>query len=398
MPRTKRSVPEMKYHVSGQARIFLDGRYFYLGPYGSTEAQARYDTLVAEYLRNGRKVPQETPTRQLESQVTVANVTAEYRREIDSRPTQLGRYRQLCTLLEDEYGDLPADEFGPRRLADVRELLVATGNARKTVNEYVGVIVRIFKHAVSRELIDILVLQRLETLAPLKRGQTKAKEYKIRQPVDLERVKRTAEYLSPQAKAIIILQTATGMRPSEIFAMRPRDIDRSGPEWFYRPESHKTESHGVVRGVPIVGDAREALTPFLLRDSNAYCFSPAESAQWFRDQRTANRKTPPKQGNTVGSNRKANPKRKPGEKFTKDTLNRAVRRACEKAGVRRWTPYQLRHTAATEVAKAVGIDNARALLSHTSMRMTENYVHQVQDEAKAIEAARHAPSIGSQLA
>ena len=41
MPRTKRSVPEMKCHVSGQARVFLDGRYFYLGPYGSAEAQAR---------------------------------------------------------------------------------------------------------------------------------------------------------------------------------------------------------------------------------------------------------------------------------------------------------------------------------------------------------------------
>jgi integrase len=393
MPRKKRALPEMKYHVSGQARVFLDGSYFYLGPHGSAEAQARYDTLVAEYLANGRRLPMKSETHQADQPFTVANVTAEYRREIDSRPNQLGRYRHLCQLLEDEYGDLPATEFGPRRLAEIRDLLVVSGNARKTVNEYIGLIVRVFKHAVSRELIDLDVLQRLETLAPLKRGQTNAPEYKVRQPVDLATVERTAKFLSPQAKAIIVLQVATGMRPKEIFEIRPCDIDRSGPEWFYRPERHKTEHHGVVRAVPIVGAAREALTPFLLRDSNAYCFSPAESAQWFRDQRTANRKTPPRQGHRVGTNRKANPKRKPGEKFNKDTLNRAVRRACEKAGVERWTPYQLRHTAATAVAEAIGIDKARALLSHTSLKMTERYVHQAQDEARAIEAAKAAPMI-----
>ncbi|MCS7469550.1 site-specific integrase [Stieleria sp. ICT_E10.1] len=394
MPRTKRSVPEMKYHISGQSRVFLDGRYFYLGAHGSAEAQARYDTLVSKYLANGRKVSNGVPTHQCVSVVTVENVTAEYRREIDSREQQLGRYRHLCTLLEDEYGDLPAAEFGPRRLADVRDLLVATGNARKTVNEYVGVIVRIFRYAVSRELIDVDVYRRLETLDPLKRGQTKAKEYQERQPADLALVEAAAKFLSPHAKTIIVLQVATGMRPKEIFEMRPCDIDRSGPEWFYRPANHKTESHGVVRSVPIVGAARAALTPFLLRDANSFCFSPAESAQWFRDQRTANRKTKPRQGNTVGSNRKANPKRKPGEKFTKDSLNRAVRRACEKAEIERWTPYQLRHTAATAVAEAIGIESARALLSHQSIKMTERYVHRQQEEAKAIEAAWVAPSIG----
>ena len=80
--------------------------------------------------------------------------------------------------------------------------------------------------------------------------------------------------------------------------------------------------------------------------------------------------------------------------FIKDSLNRSVSRACEKAKVERWTPYQLRHTAATAVAEALGIEGARALLGHQSIKMTERYVHQKQEEAKAIEAARVAPSIG----
>lgn len=100
--------------------------------------------------------------------------------------------------------------------------------------------------------------------------------------------------------------------------MRPCDIDRSGNEWMYRPESHKTEHHGISKAVPIIGAAKEALTPFLLRADDAYCFSPAESAQWHRDQRTAKRKTPDGPGrNKPGSNRKANPKRQPGDKCTR---------------------------------------------------------------------------------
>lgn len=56
---------------------------------------------------------------------------------------------------------------------------------------------RIFKHAVASELIDVAVVQRLDSLELLKRGQTKAKAPERVQPVDLKRVKKTAVYLSP---------------------------------------------------------------------------------------------------------------------------------------------------------------------------------------------------------
>ena len=258
------------------------------------------------------------------------------------------------------------------------------------MNKYTRQITLIFKHAVSRELIEFEVFARLQTLEPLGRGQTEAKEYRKREPADLEDVRAAAEFLSPPIRAILTLQLNTGMRPSEVFNMRPMDIDRSGEEWFYRPEHHKTEGHGVEKAVPIVGPAREALTPFLLRAGDAFCFSPKESAEWYREQRRANGK-----GRREGQEYvpKADPKRAPGLKFNKDALNRAVVCACEKAGVKKWTPYQLRHTAATEVCDAMGIDAARALLGHTSTSMTERYAKRKQDEAKAIAAAKVAPSV-----
>ncbi len=81
---------------SGQDRVYLDGRHYYLGQSGSTEAQTRYDTLVGTYLSNGRKMPADEPTHQAETAITVAHVAAEYRRLIDQRPKQLSRYRQFA--------------------------------------------------------------------------------------------------------------------------------------------------------------------------------------------------------------------------------------------------------------------------------------------------------------
>jgi integrase len=394
MPRPRNSMPEMKSHIRGQARVYLDGKYYYLGEYGTPEAQARFDTLVSEYLANGRKMPEDEPTHKGEQVITVGNVMAEYERLIDERPA-LEDYRHICKLVEYEYGDDPVSDFGPRKLGEIRDLFVISGIARPTVNKYVRQITLMFEHAVSRELIDVNVFIRLKTLKPLRKGQTTAPEYKKRKPAPIEDVQAAAGFLSPQVKAIITIMAKTAMRPSEVCRIRPMDIDRSGPVWFCRFEHHKTESHGVVKAVPIVDVAREALTPFLLRPDGDYCFSPAESAQWHRDQRTAQRTTPKSCGNRVGGTvPKENPKRAPGLLFTKNSLNRAVRRACEKAEVDRWTPYQLRHLAATAIADAMGIDGSRALLGHTGEAMTRRYVHQKQDEAKAIEAAMVAPSVG----
>ncbi len=389
-----RGIPSLRFHSSGQSVVTFDGKPFYLGTHGSPEAQARYDTLIAKYLANGRRLWDDEETHQADAPISVGNIVAEYGREIESRPHQIGKYQHLCVLLDDEYGDIPADDFGPRKLAEIRDLLIVNGNSRKVINDYIRRIVMMFEHAVSRELADVGVIIRLQTLKPLRAGQTSAAEPVPRLPAPIDDVRAAAAFLSPQARAIVTVMVATGMRPSEVCGIRPTDIDRSGDEWMYRPAKHKTASHGVVKAVPIIGAARDALSAFLLRSDEEFCFSPAESAQWHRDERTANRKTPPRHGNGIGTNRKSNPKREPGKRFTKDSLNRAVHRACEKAGVSIWTPYQCRHLAATVIAEAVGLDGARAILSHTSDKMTMRYVHQKQDEQKAIQAARAAPSVG----
>jgi integrase len=199
-------------------------------------------------------------------------------------------------------------------------------------------------------------------------------------------VRATAEHLSPVLKAMVMIQAATGMRPSELFNMRPCNVDRSGDVWIYRPPVHKTSSKGKKRAIPIVGAARATLVPFLLRPADQCCFSPAESYKWYQNQRSANRKTRKGQGNEVGTCCKTNPRWKPGSKFRRDSYRNAILRAAKKAKVPHWYPYQLRHTAATRLREALGIEAAQALLGHSTVNMTERYAK--QSEARAIEAAK----------
>jgi integrase len=68
-----------------------------------------------------------------------------------------------------------------------------------------------------------------------------------------------------ETAAKVKLQLATAMRTSEIFRMRPCDIDRRGEDWNHRPESHKTEPHGKAKAVPILGEGFKGVGPFDVR-------------------------------------------------------------------------------------------------------------------------------------
>lgn len=334
MPGKKSDAPGYRYHISGQAVVTLDGKNFYLGPHDSPESKARYFALLNEYHANGKRMPENRCSGP--ALITIQVLCADYREHIVQQyansPQETHRLGSLCTLLESEYGSLPADQFGPRKLAEIRDTLVASGNCRTYVNRLIRCVKRIFRHAVSRELIGVEVLIRLNTLEPLKRGQTVAPETLPVRPVGLDSVRATAGFLSPTLTAMVRIQASTGMRPSELCNMRPIDIvTRTDGVWMYRPPKHKTSHRGIAKAIPLVADARQAIEPFLDRSPEDYCFSPRDSMDWFRSQQK--RVTPLSCGNRPGTNRKAEPKKQPGVKYSPSSYRRAITRAAVKAKV-----------------------------------------------------------------
>lgn len=78
--------------------------------------------------------------------------------------------------------------------------------------------------------------------------------------------------------------------------------------------------------------------------------------------------------------------RKPGGALSGATVVHALHRLCDVAGIPRFRFHDLRHSAATVITEAVGIAQAKAVLGHSSLSMTEKYVHQRATSAEAAAA------------
>lgn len=358
MPRPKSQQPAYGFHPSGQARVVLDGKQFYLGKHGTPESYARYFALLAEYNANGQKAP-ESVTHMIDEAIRVKDLTADYTHRAlpmyqhDSVMTK--RLKNLLKLLDERHGNEPAAEFGPRKLEELRETFVKAGCSRKYCNSKTRLLVRIFQHGVARELVEPDRLVALKALPPLKAGQCRDTEK--RPKVTLETIRATLPKLSPTVQAMVRIQHATAMRPGELFKMTPAMIDRSGPVWMYRPNKHKTAHHGKSKAVPILGDALAALTPYLFGDQDNLCFTTSIGTPW-----------------------------------NKDSYRQAITRAAQRAKVPHWSPYALRHGTAQAVRDTEGPEAVQALLGHSRLSTTEIYAQAT--EQKAIEAAKAVPRLG----
>ncbi len=255
---------------------------------------------------------------------------------------------------------------------------------RATVNANVSRLKRMFRWAAENELIPVTIYQAVATVTGLKKGRSVAKEPKIVRPVGDAAIDAAIPYMPKPIGTMVRLQRLTGSRPGELCILRPCDVDRDGDVWCYKPSSHKTEQHDIERRIFLGPRALEILRPWMDREPSAFCFSPAEEVARQLAIKHAARKTHLKFGNRPGTNRKANPKRKPKERYTTASYRRAVERACKKAKIPVWTPNQLRHTRATELRRLHGLDAAQVVLGHSDAFVTQIYAERDFSRAEAI--------------
>ncbi len=335
-------IPKYSLHkASGRARVILNGRHIFLGRHGSEESLERYNRLVAELITSPAAQALRT-TAPPGCAITITELCAAYLRHAegwyvkDGKPTnQLPHVKQHLRILRDLYGSTAVDQFGPLALQAIQQHLVDRGLSRVGVNARIGGIKRIFKWGVAQELVPASVHQALACVSGLRKGRTKARELPPVLPVDDATVKATLPHLGAVVADMVRFQRLTGCRPGEVCSVRPMDVDRSGEVWTYKPESHKTEHHGKERFIFIGPKAQAVLVPYLLRPADAYCFSPADSEKQRLEELHAARVTPLSCGNKPGSNRVRRPKKWPGDRYTKDSYNRAITRAIKAANTKR---------------------------------------------------------------
>lgn len=379
--RNKR-IPKPSYHkASGQAVIRLDGRDIYLGPYRSRKARAKYRRIISEWTAG---IPRD------DEQIDyLYELILQYKRHVyryycrEGRETPEVFHQRTALRYVLPYANLTIEKFGPLKLKACRQAMIDAGLARKTINGHVNRIRRMFAWAAEDELIDPAHPHRLACVGGLRRGQGGV-EPKKRRPVGWESVVAVRDLVGRRVWAMVQLQWLTGMRSGEMIQMRTCDIDTSGNTWYYRPLHHKTEHRGHDRLIALGPQAREILRPWLRKKLDEYIFSPAEAVDESRQATIAERTA---RGGVGNHKRPAKRKRwKPGSTYTNNSYRRAIVRACQEAGIARWTPHQLRHSFATRVRREFSLDAARAALGHSSAEVTLDYAE--LDRDKATEVAR----------
>lgn len=433
MGRTKAgSLPAYQHHrASGKAVVTINDRDIYLGDYGTTESKAEYARVIVEFVSTGgiqrKQVAQSSePTLVLEILAAYWRFAQEYYLK-DGHPTDEQKaVRKVIRDMKAICGDLPADEVGPKVLKAVRQTWIDQGLCRGYINQNTGRVSRIFKWAVSEELVSPSVFEGLRTVAGLRKGRSLARESVPVPPVALDVVQRTIPHLSSVVADMVRLQLLTGARPGEVCKLRPCDIYRAGDVWEYRVEGHKMEHHDRSRTIYLGPESQAVISPYLLRDSETPCFSPAESIADVRERRNQNRKTPRSYGNGVGRKLDDGGLRgdaalwKPRDAFSTGSYGQAIKRGCDLAfpapeplarrpkekiaehklrltkkqlaeleawqKTQRWAPNQLRHAKATDVRKRFGLEAAQVILGHAAANVTQIYAE--RDAEKGREVAR----------
>jgi hypothetical protein len=176
MSRPRNPVPSYLRHAqSGRARaVWTDpsgNRHYRMlpGPYDSPESRAAFARLQMELAASPFVRPSDSQG------ITVAEVLAAYAeyadrhyRGPDGEPTgETERIGAAARHVRELYRHTPAAEFGPLALKAVRERFITQGWCRRSVNQQVERVRRIFKWAASEELVPAAVYHALATVAGL---------------------------------------------------------------------------------------------------------------------------------------------------------------------------------------------------------------------------------------
>lgn len=402
-------VPSYRLHKpTGQAVVTLSGKDHYLGKYDTQESRQRYAKLLTEWESSNRSTAFAEPLNVL----TMAQVTLSY---LDHAKAYYGEdsseyvnLRLAVKPISALYTNHPAKLFGPAEFKACRQWwLQDPDRTRQYVNKQAKRLLRVIKWAVSEGLMLADSHAGCKCVEPLKRGKCTAPEAPKVTTVDdakVDRVlaERELTQLSPIVADMVRFQRVTGARPGEVCNLKPSMVDRSQEIWRIELTEHKTAYRDNSRIIFAGPKAQAILAKYLLRDADAYCFSPAESMEWLRRKRNEKRATPPSCGNRRGKVLAKKPKRQPGQFYTTQSYSHAIRQVCSKIfpepeglegrDLMLWrkanwfAPNQLRHNRATEIRAELGLEAASAALGHSSQQITLTYAE--KNEALARQSAK----------
>lgn len=369
MGRPKKLAPDLYWLTArSQWAITIAGKRSLLGA-DRKVAEARARVLVGRHLAG-------KPAAVALAAETVADVLALYREQI--RPDMDSRHRRRIETAGDELvafcGELPAEKFRARTLRQWRASLFGRDWSRTYINHLVAVVKTVWIWAAGEELISAECAFSLRLVRRLGEGEG-GKETPRIGPVDPALVAATLPHLPPLVAALVQVQLACGLRPSEVCRMVRGELSTGPVElldlgsgirvaaheaegvlvWLYLFRKHKTSRKGQLRLVAVGPAAQTILRPLLVGLGPQ---DPIFSAR-------------------------------AGRAYLLQSYSDAVRTACQKARLPFWQPRQLRKTAADAVANVAGPDVAGDVLGHSDLATTLRHYLTVHLARAVAYAAQH---------
>jgi len=372
------------------AVVYSGGKKIRLGLAGTEDAQKNYLRFIAEWAAIGDAADPHKKKSYLIDELAVSFL--KWAKGVYGK-SDYGNYRTAINMTLEIYSGTLVKDFGSRALCIVRDSFVAKGYSRKYCNKLVGFVRAMFVWGIEYEFVTQEVAGALKLVKSVHRKQ--AHDNPSREDVPDEVVKATLPYLLPTHADMVILQRLATMRPSEVCRMKVREIDRTGKAWKYEPPVHKNKWRGHKRIIFFGQPEQEILERRMAgKEPGQYVFTPAEAMREHWERLAANRKTPVQASQQARKEKcDKNQKRKFRDYYTSDVYGNAIESAIKSANKRlpidkqipHWYPYQIRHTAITQMTKTAGLDEARAVAGQKSLDVTMGYNH--ADEAISKRAA-----------
>lgn len=344
----------------------------YLGPWDaekdepSAEAVRRLAELVARWRLGGVAGPRA-------GGLTVLGLWRRWRESPEGRTRDAATAGRLSRFLfgtaaaPGPHASTPATAFGSPELREWQAGLCAATNAgggkrlaRETVRKVVRMLRACFAWGVLERIVTHDQYRELELVPGPADGQ--AKPDGRRKGVAWEAVAAVLPRLSRPMAAYIRLLWYTCARPGELRFLRCGEVRTGGKllaasgvvldlkklgVWAAVKEEHKTDGGGYDRIIFFGPKSQRVLRPLLRgRPAGAAILRPRDA------------------GAGAGHG---------GERYSETAVLEAVKRACRRLGVPRWTPYQIRHSAFRLVQQRFGRDAARVFGGHKVGGVTERY-------------------------
>lgn len=343
-------IATMRVHSSGQWFVKIGGKNKYLGVDRET-AEFRYRELIVEHYGTSKAL-QQCP----ENGVTVASLLTDYVKAVLAacssewvNKKQL-LFDQITKHAIELYGELPAEDFGPKAYKAVRKAMAEEkgrggDNVRRVtyINMLCTRLKAAWKWGCSEELVSESSYRRLLTVPDLGPGDLGLRDGREVLPVPQALFEQTLQFVSETCGDLLRLLWLTGARPSELINLTPAELLEDGSYFVYRPRDHKTKKMNKLRAIVFGAESIAILKRYWPKMPRERFFAVYSDATVVRN---------------------------------------AIYRACVRGKLPRWHTYQLRHAAVTRIALEHGKEVAQAVAGHANVLTTDRYDHGAVERAK----------------